>query len=337
MNRFDIHRIKGRLSDGATRRVVMFGKSPVTMLDIVGTLEVFSIANQIAGHKPPPYEITLVAADGAIITGTSGLLVAATPISKRQLGGIDTLLIAGGEGARTTKDKRTLEWVREAAHRARRVGSVCTGVFLLARAGVITNHCVTTHWEWAEELRIKFPKLRVDADPVWVRTGKIYTSAGISTGMDLALELVAEDLGRAAALRVARHMVLFLHRPGGQAQFSILLAGQTSAAKPFHELGPWMVENLNGDLSIDALARRVAMSSRSFCRAFLREHKVTPGRYVRFLRIEAARRQLEQTRRGLKEIAWDCGLGTEETMRRLFLRELCATPGSYRKRFRLVA
>ena len=320
---------------GFTRRVVMFGKSPVTMLDIVGTLEVFAIANQVGGFDPKPYRIEIVAADGSNITGTSGLLLKAAARCRQISGRIDTLLISGGEGARTSGDRRTLEWIRNSAKHARRIGSICTGVFLLAKAGVLTNQHVTTHWAWADELRRLFPRLKVDADPVWVRDGKFYTSAGITTGMDLALELVAEDLGRSIALRVARHMVLFLHRPGGQAQFSVSLAKQMSAAKPFHDLDIWMLENLDGNLSIDSLAKRMAMSARNFCRAFAREHEVTPGRYVRCLRLEAARRQLEQTNRGLKEIAVDCGFGTDETLRRVFLQELGATPGTYRKRFHL--
>jgi transcriptional regulator GlxA family with amidase domain len=328
-------KLASRATLGETRRVVMLGPSPVTMLDIVGPLEVFSIANQLSGVLPAPYSIEMVAAGTKDIVGTSGLLLRTATTCHRVRAKVDTLLIAGGEGARKLDDPRALAWIRTVAKTARRVGSICTGVFLLAKAGVLKDQRVTTHWAWADELRRLYPKLRVDADPVWIRDGKIYTSAGITTGMDLALELVAEDLGRSFALRVARHMVLFLHRPGGQAQFSVLLAKQTSETKPFHDLGIWMIENLHRNLSIEALALRVGMSPRNFCRVFAREHKVTPGYYVQRLRLEAARRQLEQTSRGLKEIALDCGFGTDEAMRCTFLRLLRTTPGSYRKRFRL--
>lgn len=321
-----------------TRRVVMLGSSPAQMLDIVGPLEVFSIANRVSGLAPPPYRIELASTDKSMaIAGTSGLFLKVAGSYGRVRGKIDTLLIAGGEGARMLNDKPVLAWIRTTARRVRRVGSVCTGAFVLAKAGVLNKRRVTTHWAWTGELQRLHPEITVDHNPIWVRDGNVYTSAGITAGIDLAIEMVAEDLGSAVALRVAQQMVVFLHRPGGQAQFSISLARQGSERKPFRDLGTWMIENLAGDLSITALAARVGMSARNFCRVFPREMGTTPGRYLQSLKIEAARRGLEQNRLGLKELAAVCGFGSEEVLRCAFLRELKTTPGAYRKRFQRLA
>lgn len=318
--------------------MVMLGSSPAQMLDIVGPLEVFSIANRVSGLAPSPYRIELVSAGRATaIAGTSGLSLKVAGSYRQVRGKIDTLLIAGGEGARMLNDKAVLAWIRMTAGRVRRVGSVCTGAFVLANAGVLDGRRVTTHWAWTAELQRLHSEITVDPNPIWVRDGNVYTSAGITAGIDLAIEMVAEDLGTAVALRVAQQMVVFLHRPGGQAQFSVSLARQASERKPFRDLRTWMIENLAGDLSITALAGRTGMSARNFCRVFPREMGATPGRYIHSLRVEAARRGLEQNQLSLKEITAICGFGSEEVLRCTFLRELKTTPGAYRKRFQRLA
>jgi len=213
------------------------------------------------------------------------------------------------------------------------LGAVCTGAFLLAEAGLLDGRRATTHWAYAVELASRHPEVKVDPNPIWVQDAHVYTSAGVTACMDLALGFVEEDLGNGAALEVARNLVLFLRRPGGQAQFSVSLSAQASVRNSLFELQVWMVENLNQDLSVEALAARSAMSPRNFARAFVRELAITPARYVEALRLEAARRHLEQTDRGLDEIASTCGFAGYEPMRRAFLRSLGITPGRYRDHF----
>jgi transcriptional regulator GlxA family with amidase domain len=212
--------------------------------------------------------------------------------------------------------------------------SVCTGAFLLAEAGLLAGRRATTHWAYCEALARRFPDVEVVPDPIHVRDGHIATSAGVTAGIDLALALVEEDLGRDAALLIARHLVVFLRRPGNQAQFSAQLAAQVAARQPLREVQRWIVEHPEADLSVEALAGRSALSPRHFARAFAAEVGVTPGRYVEGVRLEAARRLLEDTDDGIEEIARSCGYGTPEAMRRAFVRTLAAPPTEYRRRFR---
>jgi transcriptional regulator GlxA family with amidase domain len=211
---------------------------------------------------------------------------------------------------------------------------VCTGAFVLAEAGLLDGRRATTHWEWCDALAARFPRVQVDRDPIFVRDGNVYTSAGVTAGMDLALALVEEDHGRALALEVARQMVLFLRRPGGQSQFSAALAAQSADREPLRDLQAWIAEDPGRDCSVPALARRVAMSPRNFARVFTREVGSTPGQFVERMRVEAARRRLEESADGVDNIASRCGFGTAETMRRAFLRTLRVPPSAYRSRFR---
>jgi transcriptional regulator GlxA family with amidase domain len=210
---------------------------------------------------------------------------------------------------------------------------VCTGAFVLAAAGLLDGRRATTHWRSCASLARRYPQITVDADPIFVRDGNIYTSAGVTAGMDLALALVEEDHGREVALHVARELVLFLRRPGGQSQFSAQLAVQAADREPLRELQAWIADHLDQDLSIPALAARVAMSERNFARVFTREVGVTPARFVETARIEAARRRLEESSHGVEAVAAQCGFGTAESMRRTFLRRLRVPPSAYRHRF----
>jgi transcriptional regulator GlxA family with amidase domain len=220
-----------------------------------------------------------------------------------------------------------------ASARARRTASVCTGAFLLASAGLLDGRRATTHWAAAEELARLHPAVRVDSDPIFLRDGDMWTSAGVTAGMDLALALVEEDLDRHAALTIARHLVLFLRRPGNQAQFSATLAAQEPLKEPLRDTRRYVVEHLASDLSVEALAEHAHMSPRHFARSFGAETGVTPARYVESVRLEAARRALEDTPEPVAAVAQACGFGTPETMRRAFLRTLGVGPAEYRRRF----
>ena len=246
---------------------------------------------------------------------------------------VDTLVIAGGQGVRLAADDPALvDWLRGRAERARRVASVCTGAFLLGAAGLLDERRAVTHWEYCSELQRRYPRARVDPDPIFIEDRGIWTSAGVTAGIDLALALVEEDHGRALALAVARHLVVFLKRPGGQAQFSETLALQ-SADDRFAPLHAWIAGRLEAPLTLTLLAAQVGMSERSFARRYREATGLTPGRAVERLRVEAARRLLTESSLPFKRIAARCGFGTEETMRRSFLRVQGVGPQAYRARF----
>src|SRR6266568_4504767 len=250
-----------------------------------------------------------------------------------------TLVVPGGEGTSSAgaAGEEMAGWLRQHAPRAQRITSVCTGAFLLARAGLLAGRRATTHWAYADALERQFPEVVVDPEPIYVRDGPVVTSAGVSAGIDLALALVEEDIGREAALAVARHLVVFLRRPGGQAQFSAQLRAQVAQREPLRELQQWITERPAADLSVDSLAARAGLSPRHFARSFTAETGVSPGQYVDRMRLEAARRGLEETGDGIEQIARSCGYGTPEAMRRAFIRALGVSPAGYRQRFRAPA
>jgi len=249
-------------------------------------------------------------------------------------GPIDTLLVAGGAGvASAERDEALRAWLRAAAGRSRRVASVCTGAFLLARAGLLDGRAATTHWSACDALARRHPTVRVEADRIFVRDGDVWTSAGVSAGMDLALAMVEEDLGAGVALDTARWLVLFAKRPGGQSQFSRSLAMQRAEQEPLREVQDWIFENVERALTVESLAEQAGMSVRTFARAFAREVGMTPASYVEAVRIERARLALESTAAGVEDIARSCGFGTPETMRRAFARRLQVNPTEYRRRF----
>ncbi len=307
-------------------------------LDAVGPLEGFQAANEAwaLAHPsdPPPYAAALVAHEAGPVPTASGTALVATRGLAQMRGPLDTLLVAGGLGtADALADRALVRWIRSQAPRARRVASVCTGAFLLAEAGLLDGLRVTTHWSACAWLQERYPALHVDPDPIYVRQGRIWTSAGVTAGMDLALALLEEDLGRDVALAVARRLVLFLQRPGGQSQFSAQLAGQLAERAPLRELQAWIAEHPEADLSVEALARRAGLSPRHFARVFAQEVGTTPARFVECARVEAARRRLEQGAGGVDAVATATGFGSAETLRRAFLRVLGVGPAAYRSRF----
>jgi transcriptional regulator GlxA family with amidase domain len=309
----------------------------VQILDVTGPLEVFNIANQAlaaSARSYPAYRAELVAPRAGRIRSSGGLELVAESAVGSVRGEIDTLMVAGGQGTRTVVSNRSvIGWIKRTAPRARRVASVCTGTLLLAEAGLTDGKRVTTHWGFAPTLAQRYPRTTVDPDPVYIRDGNLYSSAGVTSGMDLALALVEEDLGRDVALTVARWLVLFLKRPGGQSQFSTQLATQAAEREPIRDLQSWIAEHVDEDLSVERLAHRAAMSPRNFARVFAREVGTTPARFVEGTRVEAARRKLEDSRDGVEAIAAHCGFGTAETMRRAFLRNVRVPPADYRSRF----
>jgi transcriptional regulator GlxA family with amidase domain len=317
-----------------TRSIVVLAFPGAQLLDVSGPLQVFASANELAAQRgrAAPYAPRVVAADAGPVTTSSGVTLIAD--SLRSAGPHpDTLIVAGGKGVRAAaQDARLIRWVRQQVGRSRRVASVCTGAFLLAEAGLLDGRRAVTHWTQCDELAKRYPRITVDADPIFIRDGALWTSAGVTAGIDLALALVEEDLGRSIALDVARELVVFLKRPGGQAQFSAMLSMQQTTDR-FGELHAWIAEHLSADLSVPVLAERAGMSERSFVRHFRAETGRTPARAVEQMRIEAAQRLLGETAQPVKRIAARCGFGTEETMRRSFVRVLGVTPQAYRDRF----
>jgi transcriptional regulator GlxA family with amidase domain len=323
-----------------SRRVVIIAFPGVNLLDVAGPSEVLaSLAEATGGDQAAVgYTIELASTTRELRVTTSGgmSLVADRRVSEVR-GAIDTLLLPGGTGVwEAARDEALLDQLRRLAPRARRVASVCTGSFLLAATRLLDGRRATTHWRWCDRLAGQHPALAVEPDAIFVRDGSVYTSAGVTTGMDLALALVEEDLGRVAAVAIARHLVMFVRRPGGQSQFSPLLEMQAADRRPLRDLQAWIAEHLAEDLSVEALADRTHMSARNFARAFRREVGSTPARFVERLRVDAVRRRLEETDGGLDRIARECGFGSADAMRRSFLRVVRVAPSDYRDRFRAV-
>jgi len=317
------------------RRIVMLAVPPIEELDVVGPWDVFATANNALGPEGPHYALELVTTGPRLsFAGDTGLTLSAARHYRQLKGDIDTMIIPGGTGPQARQKAAMRAWLRSVSQRARRVASVCTGAFLLADAGLLDGKRVTTHWMFAKELARRYPALLVEADRIYTQEGRFYTSAGVTAGMDLALALVEEDLGSALALKVARALVFFLRRPGGQNQFSALLSSpEDFRSKPLRELQVWCAENLQQDLSVECLASRVAMSPRNFARVFVREFGTTPAAFVENLRIDASRGILETTAHGLKEIAALAGFHSAEVMRRAFQRNVGVSPERYRERF----
>ncbi len=277
----------------------------VQVLDAAGPLEVFSLANRLA--RGPRYEVSVLAPEAGPVMTSSGLPIVAGRSIRQASGPVDTLIVAGGLGS---------------------------GAFLLGEAGLLDGRRATTHWAVCDALQRRYPGARVEGDPIFVRDGKISTSAGVTAGMDLALELVEEDGGRDLALSVARWLVMFLRRPGGQSQFSVQLRSQVAERRGLRDLQSWIADHLGEDLSVPALARRTRMSPRNFARAFRREIGLTPAAYVEAQRVERARRLLETADLSVAEVAAACGFGRVETMHRAFRRGVRVSPAQYRRHFR---
>lgn len=318
------------------RRVVMVAMPCNEVVEVGGVLDVLYAANQClaaAGAADPGYSAEVVS---PVITvrAWTGLRLVADRSFRNVRGPIDTLIVTGVDGPEDARRFPDLvRWLARVAPRTRRVVGLCTGSYVLAEAGVLDGRRATSHWADCDELAARYPRVAVERDPIYVRDGHVYTSAGSTAGLDLLLALVEEDLGRGVALRVAQRMVLFLKRPGGQAQFSAQLSSQLADREPFRDLQAWVLDHPSADLSVDALAGRVHMSPRNFFRVFVRQVGMTPARFVERARVEAARRLLEETSRGVPEVAAACGFGSSETMRLAFRRTLGVNPAAYRSRF----
>ncbi len=316
------------------RRFEFLAFPHVQLLDVTGPLQVLASANRLAEGEgwPAPYELAVVAAVAGPVMSSAPLAIMAEALPPADAP-LDTLVVAGGAGVTAAmQDTALLDWSVRRAGAARRVASVCTGAFLLAAAGLLDGRRATTHWSRCADLAAAYPAVHVEADPIYINDGPIWTSAGVTAGIDLALALVEADLGRAVATAVARHLVVFAKRPGGQAQFSAGLA-LAGAEATFDVLHDWMKQNLRSSLAVPALAERAGMSERSFLRRYRQVTGTTPARAVERVRVEAARQALGETSLPVKRIARDCGFGSEETMRRSFMRVLAVPPAAYRARF----
>ncbi|HUF97956.1 MAG TPA: helix-turn-helix domain-containing protein [Ilumatobacter sp.] len=309
-------------------------------LDLTGPFEVFAAANEAASS--PAYRLTVVSLTGGPIASESGLAIGTERLDTVLHTGlhtgsdVHTLVIPGGNGVRAAiGDEALVAAIGELAAQAERVVTVCTGAFLAAAAGVATGRTVTTHWHRAEALQRRFPDINVDADPIFIRDGNLWSSAGVTAGIDLALAIVEHDLGGDVAQTIARHLVMFLRRPGGQSQFATPIWSERAEAEPIRHAQHHIDAHPGDDHRLDLLAQRAGMSSRHFARCFTAQTGVPPGKYVTMVRVEAARRALETTDATIDSIAMRCGFGTAETMRRSFHRQLGVSPDDYRNRFRL--
>jgi transcriptional regulator GlxA family with amidase domain len=314
----------------------------VEILDLVGPLQVFARASEMHARENPgvpriySVEVATVSSRRSLIANC-GLRITADKTFREIRGGIDTLLVAGGDAIEQNETRQeAVRWLKRISPRVRRIGSVCTGAMLLARAGLLDGRRATTHWNWCQTLIKRAPRAEVDPHPIFVRDENVYTSAGVTAGMDLALALVEEDHGSRLALQVARNLVLYLRRPGGQSQFSAALSLQLTDRTPLRELEAWVLDNLHKPLTVPVLAQRVAMSPRNFARVFNKELKTTPAKFVERLRVEAARRRLEESHNSMEIIASECGFGNINSMRNVFQRTLKIAPGQYRHHFRHV-
>ena len=318
------------------RRIVFAVYDGAALLDLCGPLEAFRVAAEFALPQPPKaYECVVVSSRGGRVRTASG--VDLNTKSVRSLAGkpIDTLLVPGAFSLEdVTRDRALLQWFRKTAPACRRVCSACGGAFLLAAAGILDGHRAATHWAGASRLATEYPNITVEPDAIFVHDRRVWTSAGGTACIDLALALIEQDAGRKVALRVARNLVVYLKRAGGQSQYSVLLDAQDhSESDGFAELEKWIMEHLNGDLSVRALAQRVHMSPRNFARVYAQTRGRTPAKAVEAIRVDVARRRLEETRDRIETVAENSGFRGEEQMRSTFVRTLGIPPRDYRKRF----
>ncbi|MEU6370231.1 helix-turn-helix domain-containing protein [Streptomyces sp. NPDC046931] len=320
-------------------RVVIAAFPGVEVLDITGPAEVFSVATRVACTGRPGYVVHIATADGGPVATSSGIRLIADLTLDEVNGHVDTLLVAGAvhvgdDDVEPVLDSEIIEWLGEAVPRTRRTGSVCAGAHLLAAAGLLDGLPATTHWLTAAQLASAHPRVTVDPDPIFIRAGNLWTCAGITSGMDMALAMVAEDHGPDLALDTARMMVMYVKRSGGQSQFSVPLAVPVATGDRIDDLRVWIGEHLTEDLSAEALAARLHLSVRHFSRLFRERTATTPAAYVESARLEAARRLLQDSDLSLPEVAATSGLGSVESLHRSFRRRLGTTPAEYRRRFR---
>ncbi len=316
--------------------VIIYAPADVHMLEIASIKDALFEANERM-TSPDKYDVRVIAQCADPIRCASGLFALPNATIEQEIGDADTLIVAGSYGIPEPPDEAVKAWLKAQTIGARRFGAVCTGAFHLAEAGLIDGRRVTTHWQYAEQLAQRFPELTVQADAIFIRDGPVFTSAGVAAALDLVLSLIEEDHGRELALWVARRLVVFLKRPGGQSQFSVHLTAQADATPAIDRLRQHVVNNPGADLSLAALARLAGTSERTLARLFKTETGMSPQLYVELSRLDVARRMLEETDLPLKSIAHRAGFGSVPTLRRAFLRRLRLTPVDYRRRFRTTA
>lgn len=327
------------MKHGNTLRIVLLAYPGMNLIDLSGPLQAFVTASRSAASagvsEPRPlYQVQVLSSQGGALLTGAGLTVMTESLQTFGEQPFDTLIAPGGSvGDVFHADPALVAWIGRHAAAARRVCSVCTGAFLLAAAGLLDGKRATTHWDWALRLQQQYPQIKVDPEPIFIREGKLWTSAGVTAGIDLALALIEQDYGHKVAIATARQLVMFIKRPGGQSQFSVPLVSQSSENARFAELHAWIASNLNNDLRVENLASRVNMSPRTFARTYVAEQGRTPAKTVEAMRLEAACRALEETDLPLKSIATETGHGEEQNLRRVFQRQLGVSPAQYRSRF----
>lgn len=319
------------------RHVIFVAYQQMGLLDLSGAQTVFWAATKARHERGlPGYQLQTASLEGGLMQTVEGLAVNTTRLD--QLGGVpvDTFIVPGAPDiCRTLDDYHELvAWLRDTGHQARRIASVCSGAFLLAKAGLLDGRRAATHWAMCDTLKHGFPKVEVDADAIFIQQGTVWTSAGVSAGIDLALALVEADCGREVAMQVAKELVVYLKRPGGQAQYSELLQSQSHDSSVFDDLHVWLADNLGNDkLTVERLAEQAKMSPRNFARVYKLKTGRTPAKAIELFRLEAARRMLESSPRNIDQVARLCGFGDEERMRSAFQRNLSISPRDYRSRF----
>ncbi len=332
-----VSRLPALRAENRRRRIVLVASREPNPLELIGPMNVLRIANWVfehSGRAELGYDLEVVASQPGVVFEMDGLKIVADKPYHRLRGEVDTLLFPPMDFEELFRGKqRFLAWVKRMSGRVRRIGTICFGTYILAEAGVLRGRRVTTHWDLQHDFRERYPDVELDIDPIYVKDGNVYTSAGATSGIDMTLALVEEDFGREAALRVAQGLVLFLKRPGSQAQFSVQLSAQLPEESGIAALQAWIHDHLDEDLRVEALAARTGMSPRNFSRVFHREIGIAPGRYVEQCRIEVARQGLEESTAPLSEIAERCGYGTPDGMRLAFERHLGVSPRAYRQRF----
>ncbi|MGR9074188.1 MAG: GlxA family transcriptional regulator [Gammaproteobacteria bacterium] len=334
MNRFSISR--QQLEKTPIRTVGIIVYPGVEIIDVVGPMEVFTFANLELEKEgltsKPVYQVKVLGKDDDPVATLSGLKILPTHIYGETMDRLDTLIIPGG-AVSSIKDTELIEWIHKHSKKVRRLASVCTGAFVLAKGGLLDGRRATTHWFYTDKFKHEYPAVRLEPDKIFVCDESIWSSGGITAGIDLALAMVEEDWGHKLALHIARHLVVFLKRPGGQSQFSTYLMAEAANRRDFRELQAWIMENPDADLRVEALAERVAMSPRNFARTFLLETGITPAKYVERVRTDMVRHFLENTEIQVAEAARRAGFKDAETMRRTFIRHIGISPSDYRSRF----
>ncbi len=319
-----------------TRDIVVLAFDGVQTLDVVGPMEVFALANRYVTAGPAPYRVALASQAGGVVQTNAGLELAGSKTLANLPKKIDTLVIAGGSEAAlraAVVDAVLLAWLTARAKHTRRIASVCVGAMVLAASGLLNGRRATTHWEYCGRMQQMFPAVQVEPDAIFVAAAPFYTSAGVTAGIDLCLSLVEADCGSAVALAVARNLVLFMRRPGGQSQYSAGLQLQVSATPRLRKLVTAIVEDPSGDLRAPALAEQVGMSERTFQRVFRKETGLTPAHFVEAARVDRAKALLETSHWPLARVASRAGFGSMDALHRAFQRRVGVTPGLYRDRF----